>query len=36
VGRYLGTFGLFLLSVINLDKLPINLKTNFYIKAVKL
>lgn len=35
VKRYLGTFGLFILKIINLDKLPMNLKTNFYIKAVK-
>lgn len=35
VKRYLGTFGLFLLKIINLDKLPMNLRTNFYIKAVK-
>lgn len=36
VNRYLGGFGLFLLKIINPDKLPLVLKTNFYIKSKKM
>lgn len=35
IERYTGKFGLFMLKIINPDKLPMNLKTNFYIKAQK-
>jgi SAM-dependent methyltransferase len=35
VKTYLGEFGVFLLKIINLDKLPHYIKTNFYIKAKK-
>lgn len=31
IKRYLGNFGLFLIKIINPDKMPISLKTNFYI-----
>ncbi len=33
VGSYLGVFGIFLLKVINIDKLPYFLRTNFYFQA---
>jgi SAM-dependent methyltransferase len=36
IDRYLGKFGLLLLHVINPDKLPRYLRTNFYIKAQKI
>jgi len=35
IKRYLGNFGIFLLRIINPDKFPIYLKTDFYIKAKK-
>jgi SAM-dependent methyltransferase len=35
VRRYLGSPGLALLAVVNPDRLPMPLRTNFYIKAVK-
>lgn len=35
VKRYMGSFGLLLLKVINPDKLPTNLQTNFYVIAKK-
>ena len=35
VEAYLGKFGLFLLKVLNLDALPLALRTNFYVKARK-
>ena len=35
VEAYLGKFGLFLLKAINLDALPLPLRTNFYVKARK-
>jgi ubiquinone/menaquinone biosynthesis C-methylase UbiE len=35
VSRYLGRFGLFILTIINPDKLPEAFKPNFYIKAHK-
>jgi len=33
VERHLGSFGLFIINTINPDKLPLYLRTNFYIKA---
>ena len=36
VYRYLGGVGLFSLKILNPDKLPMALKTNFYIKAKKI
>jgi 2-polyprenyl-3-methyl-5-hydroxy-6-metoxy-1,4-benzoquinol methylase len=36
IDRYLGKFGLFLLKLINIDRLPLYLRTNFYIVAQKL
>lgn len=35
IKTYLGNFGLFMLEVVNLNKLPRPLRTNFYIKARK-
>ena len=35
VRRYLGAPGLALLAIVNPDRLPMPLRTNFYIKAVK-
>ncbi len=35
VHSYLGGFGLFLLKIVNIDKLPYPLRTNFYVKAEK-
>lgn len=35
VKRYMGQFGLYLLKIINPDKLPLSLRTNFYLKARK-
>lgn len=35
IERYMGKFGLFLLKIINPDDLPMNLRTNFFIKAQK-
>ena len=35
IKTYLGKFGIFLLGIINLDKLPRPFRTNFYIKARK-
>jgi hypothetical protein len=35
IKKYLGFFGIFLIKFINIDKLPLYLKTNFYIVAKK-
>jgi SAM-dependent methyltransferase len=35
IKRYLGNFGLLLIKIINPDKLPANLQTNFYVVAKK-
>ncbi|WP_088242459.1 class I SAM-dependent methyltransferase [Calothrix rhizosoleniae] len=36
VKRFLGVFGILILKVINPDKLPLSLRTNFYIQARKI
>lgn len=35
IQRYMGQLGLYLLKIINPDKLPLSLRTNFYLKARK-
>ena len=35
IRRYLGPFGLILLKIVNPDRLPHPLRTNFYVRAVK-
>ena len=36
VRRYLGRAGLLLLAIVNPDRLPLPLRTNFYVRAHKL